>query len=73
MGTGKSYFVELCGAMRAIEYANSKSWNNIWLETDSMLVVRAFMDAREVPWTLRNIWTNCLTLISSMNFVVTHS
>lgn len=37
-----------------------------------MLFVRAFNDARLVPWRVRNRWSNCLSIVSSFNFVVSH-
>jgi ribonuclease HI len=69
---GNSLFAELCGAMRSIEFAQSKSWNNFWLETDSMLVVQAFKNSAIVPWQLRNRWINCQIIISNMNFLASH-
>lgn len=63
---------ELIGAMVAIEIAHHKTWNRLWLETDSMLVFSAFKSHKIVPWHLQNRWNNCLHLISSMHFYVTH-
>jgi len=63
---------ELIAAMLAIEIANLKNWRNLWLETDSMLVYLAFKSSKIVPWSLRNRWDNCLFLLSSFNFSVTH-
>ncbi|CAJ2646936.1 unnamed protein product [Trifolium pratense] len=72
-GNASSAFsAELCGAMQAIEIAAFKNWNNLWLETDSTLVVKAFKSSSLVPWALRNRWLNCLLLTQSMNFVVSH-
>lgn len=34
--------VGLHGIDFALEYANRKNWRNIWLETDSMLVIHTF-------------------------------
>jgi ribonuclease HI len=58
--------------MLAIEVVVQKGWKKLWLETDSMLVVLAFKSAKVVPWSLRNRWDNCLTIISKMHFFVTH-
>ncbi|GAU49757.1 hypothetical protein TSUD_301830 [Trifolium subterraneum] len=57
-----AYIAELCGAMRAIEIAASHNWLNLWLETDSLLVVRAFNSHELVPWSLSNRWFNCLNI-----------
>jgi len=66
LGPGNSYYVDLCGAMQSIEFANSNNWRNLWLESDSMLVVKAFKDVRKVPWMIRNRWTNSLAIVSSI-------
>ncbi|CAJ2637539.1 unnamed protein product [Trifolium pratense] len=73
LGVGSSYFAEFCGAMRAIEIAFEKNWLNIWLETDSSLVVAAFNNpTKPVAWPLRNRWQNVLFMTNHMNFFVTH-
>jgi len=58
--------------MRAIEIAKEKQWLNIWVETDSSLMVHAFNSNILVPWHIRNRWNNGLVIIRSMNCVVTH-
>ncbi|GAU27921.1 hypothetical protein TSUD_160160 [Trifolium subterraneum] len=73
LGFASSYFAELCGAMRAIEIAYDKNWLNIWLETDSSLVVAALKNpTKPVAWPLRNRWRNVLFMINNMNCFVTH-
>ncbi|GAU32674.1 hypothetical protein TSUD_218510 [Trifolium subterraneum] len=42
LGVSTSYFAELIGAIRAIEIAFQNHWHNLWIETDSALVVLAF-------------------------------
>jgi ribonuclease HI len=63
---------EFCGAMKAIEIVASKDWLNLWLETDSTLMVQAFKSSSIVPSRLRNRWFNCSILIRGMNLVVSH-
>jgi len=58
--------------MRAIEIAYHKNWLNFWLESDSILVVNAFSNKSIVPSHLSNRWLNCMKLLASMNFVVSH-
>ncbi|GAU14007.1 hypothetical protein TSUD_168320 [Trifolium subterraneum] len=72
LGVSTSLNDELIGAMLAIETAASKGWSHIWLESNSMLVVLAFSSAKIVLWSLSNRWDNCLVLISTMNFYVSH-
>jgi ribonuclease HI len=72
LGIHNAFYAELVGAMKAIELAAAHGWNNLWLETDSKLVVLAFKNSSIVPWQLSNRWSNCLVLTSHMNFVVSH-
>jgi len=37
-----------------------------------MLVVQAFKSMDIVLWQLRNRWSNCLSITSFMNFIVSH-
>jgi hypothetical protein len=69
IGRKSAFKAELCGAMRAIELANYRNWKNLWLESDSTLVVLAFKSIDLVPWELSNRWKNCLKITSGMNFV----
>jgi ribonuclease HI len=62
----------LLGAIWAIEIAFQNQWFNLWLETDSELVVKAFYNHTLILWPPRNRWLNCLFLTSSMNFLVSH-
>ncbi|GAU17935.1 hypothetical protein TSUD_330600 [Trifolium subterraneum] len=51
LGVATSFYAELCGAMRAIDLAFQFHWHNVWLETDSVLVVSAFNKPTAlVPW-----------------------
>lgn len=70
--TKSSYIVEMHAAILAIEIPYEKDWHNLWLETDSQLVLLAFKKKTHVSWELRNRWINCLELIKNMNFFVTH-
>jgi ribonuclease HI len=73
LGIATSYFAELSAALRAIEIAFENNWFNLWLETDSILVVSAFKNQNKpVAWPLRNRWKNTLVLLGQMNCMVTH-
>ncbi|GAU48962.1 hypothetical protein TSUD_406700 [Trifolium subterraneum] len=55
LGFTTSFQVELNAAISAIEIAYRFHWHNLWIETDSALVVRAFQNPNyEVTWNLRN-------------------
>jgi ribonuclease HI len=59
--------------MRAIEVAHSMNLNNLWLESDSELVVHAFKNINfMVVWNIRNRWHNDKLLLSHMNCIVSH-
>jgi ribonuclease HI len=72
LGISNSLSAELNGAMYAVELAHHYGWKSLWLETDSVLVVNAFKSSKIIPWHLKNRWDNCLLLISSMKFFVSH-
>jgi ribonuclease HI len=73
LGNFSPLHAELCGAMRAIEIAYHLNWKNLWLETDSSVVVSAFNNSFEpVVWNLRNRWHTTLSLLNDMNCIVTH-
>lgn len=66
--TVSPFEAELVAAFTAIEIAFSKGWLNLWLETDSQLVMLAFKTKALIPCSLRNRWLNCLELLKDMNF-----
>lgn len=62
IGHSSAFVAELCTAMFAIEKAVELNWSDIWIETDSLMVVKAFAQHIAVPWTLRVRWRNCIAL-----------
>jgi len=58
------------GFAQNVEIAFSKGWLNLWLETDSQLVLLAFKTKALIPCSLRNRWLNCLELLKDINFFV---
>jgi len=59
--------------MTTIEIAYEINCRNLWIETDSTLVVLSFNSSSNlVPWPSRNRWNNCRILLWDMNFLVTH-
>jgi len=71
-GQSTAFHSKLCGAMKAIEIAYSNHWNHLWLEMDYALVVNAITNNYLAPWNLRNRWENCMFMLKSMRFLVTH-
>jgi ribonuclease HI len=59
--------------MRAIEIASQHNWQNLWIESDSTLVINAIKNpGKPVAWQLRNRWNNAMLLFRQMNGVTTH-
>jgi hypothetical protein len=69
----RSYQAEVVGALRAIKVSKERHWNNLWLETYSLLLVAAFKKDIMIPCTLKKRWNNALLVTRYMNFMVTHT
>jgi ribonuclease HI len=72
LGPVSALIAELSDAMATIELAAANGFRNVWLESDSQLVILAFKSNSVVPWSLRNKWENCLHLTHTMAFCATH-
>ncbi|XP_058746815.1 uncharacterized protein LOC131619766 [Vicia villosa] len=72
MGEGNSELAEFWAAIIAIEKAVSLGWRKIWIETDCLLVVKAFSDTTLVPWKIRSRWHHCHDLLQSLDFMISH-
>jgi len=69
---GSTFHSEIPTVIRAIEIASQRRWRNLWIETDSSLVIMALNAKSRVPCNLRNKWQNCMLMLPEMNYVVTH-
>lgn len=49
LGTNTTFYVDLIGVMYVVECAHEKSWNNLWVETDSKLVILTCNSYSRVP------------------------
>ena len=58
LNTNSAFNAELLGVITVIDIGISTNWRNIWIETDSQLVILAFKNADMLPWSLRNKWLN---------------
>lgn len=72
LGPVSALIAELSTVMAATELAASNGFHNVWLESDSQLVILAFKSNFVVPWSLRNKWENCLQLTHRMGFRAIH-
>jgi len=59
------------GTTFVIESTMDKGWSNLWFETDSILVTKAFMNHNIVSWDIINRWRRCLDKIRHMHFKIT--
>lgn len=64
--------VEILAVIEAVRVAWNKHWSNLWLETDSSLVVHYFKAPHLVPWRFKTSWANCLHIVRKLNFRVSH-
>ncbi|GAU44836.1 hypothetical protein TSUD_280370 [Trifolium subterraneum] len=47
LNTSSAFSAELYGFINAVDFAVSRGWNNLWIESDSELVVKAYKSATE--------------------------
>lgn len=57
-GLTSSYQAKFIGVIITMEIAYDNHWNFFFLETNSILVVKAFKDSSYIAWCLRKRWTN---------------
>lgn len=58
--------------MVAIEKALELHFTDIWLETDSTIVVKAFHSFEGIPWRLQARWANCLRFCKGIHSRCSH-
>lgn len=70
IGYASSLEAEFCACMLALEKAMDLQLSHVLIETDSLLVVKAFRTSSGIPWHLLNRWKNCIRFCSiiSCNF-----
>jgi ribonuclease HI len=72
LGNVNAFHAELMAAIIAMEIAQSRNFNFLWLETDSQLVYLALKSSSIIPWPIRNRWQNCLNYVNSKGFIFSH-
>lgn len=72
LGNVSSFYAELLAAILALEIAQRKGFNYLWLETDSQLVFLALKTSANVPLNIRNRWHNCLSFARNIHFTFSH-
>jgi ribonuclease HI len=63
---------EPSACMKAFKLAQELHIENLWLETNSLHVVKAFTLGVGVPWRLLTRWNNCLSFASRIRCKFTH-
>jgi ribonuclease HI len=72
IGYATALEAEFGTCMLAIERASSMNLDQIWIETDSLAVVKTFNTNEGVPWRMRVRWHNCLTFCSLIHSNCSH-
>jgi len=72
IGYATALEAEYSACMFTIEKAKELHLTNIWIETDSVNVVRAFHNNTGVPWKMHIRWHNCLLFCRSIRSLCTH-
>jgi len=62
LGVQSPLYVEFMGVILTLEETSKRKYQNLWLESDHVLVCNAFKDCRLVPWSLRNRWRKFFVL-----------
>jgi len=66
IGPASALEAEFSACMLAIEKAKELHLTNICLESDSLIVVKAFQTNSRVPWRMRARWINCMVFCNSI-------
>ncbi|XP_058783929.1 uncharacterized protein LOC131658677 [Vicia villosa] len=56
---GSPVYAEFMAAILAMERAKHCQWKKLWIETDCLLVVKAFSNVLLVPWRIKSRWLTC--------------
>ncbi|KAL5717080.1 hypothetical protein ACHQM5_010153 [Ranunculus cassubicifolius] len=66
IGIMRNYWAECLAILTAAEFAVLKEWKNIWLESDSSVVVAAF-NSGKVPCQFKNRWLRCKAALENIS------
>ncbi|XP_057808992.1 uncharacterized protein LOC131023449 [Salvia miltiorrhiza] len=72
-GVGFAFEAELLAIITAITLAHDRNWLRLWIESDSMYVVK-LLESRssDVPWRFMNLWQNTLRILQDFQLIITH-
>jgi hypothetical protein len=72
LGVIYAFQAKIVAVMLAIEIANRKGLNLLWIETDSTLVTLAYRNPSMISWIHRNCSLNCVELTKDMFSIISH-
>ena len=64
---------KLSSCMKAVEKARELHIENLWIERNSLQVVKAYNLGIGIPWRLLAGWSNCLTIGAQVSCKITHT
>ncbi|XP_050876223.1 uncharacterized protein LOC127079916 [Lathyrus oleraceus] len=70
LGDGNVLLAELSVAMTAMEIARERKWNNLWIGSNSAIMVKAFTNFSLFSWKVRSKWANCICITHDINFLI---
>jgi len=73
IGHATSLEAEFSVCMFAVEKASDMHLGNIRLETDSIVVAKAFKNQEGVPWKMQITLHNCMHFCSQISSICTHA
>ncbi|XP_057790774.1 uncharacterized protein LOC131007877 [Salvia miltiorrhiza] len=72
-GSGFAFEAELLAVITAINIAHDRGWLHLWVESDSMYVVRLLENrSTNVPWRFLASWKQVLRRLHGFSLIVTH-
>ncbi|KAM5549758.1 hypothetical protein ABKV19_000926 [Rosa sericea] len=73
MGIATALEAELQAIIHAVTIASGKGWTSLWIECDLAVAIHFLANKNcSVPWRLTVDWSNCCTILSSMQIRFSH-
>lgn len=72
IGGGIALLAEFFAIIMAMEATINKNWDNNWIDSHSLIVVRGIQNPNLVPWPIKNCWMNCIHKLRNHGFMLTH-
>lgn len=67
-----SFLSKFYVVLKAIEIVSHLNYQNLWLELDSLLMVKAFDLVSHVPWELKSRWEACRLYTFFISILLSH-